>query len=817
MRSRFDCGGLRQFERSVPPPSEEGGRVTINDAYDWNSDGTGSTRPNLGEGYEEVLPPTSVKLTISANSDIRFKGGHTEYTLEIGKVLKPTDFDESTTGGRTVGGVVLPNEDGSIKSIIPLNDFCPLEETEIVPYFAPEKGDLALYASGSLGDHYFDENGNDLSKNIDYKLSAETMLSGGFVVRKITAPRELNNGTNFRAVTPQPRVSGRVYVYHYDIKNFGDEEVSLTVYQMNTGGNIYDTNTFVKSDKLTLAPGETKTVSIKVRNEKNDSNSLTQIELNCDVKALSLGVMMSREDVTPSRTVTITLNLSDGFTVADSYKREVRTGDILTLPANSQITNNTGHNLIRWIYSNSNRTPVTAGVKIDADMAIEPLLTEDVKIELVQLPAGFAVASDYKTLRQTGDLLVLPTEQQITNETPHHFLYWAYEDGGRVNDGLVLKENLRLKPVFTNDVTVTLDLPENLSVSGDYARVAQEGDKLVLPADGQITNNTGHKIIRWVDSKGNQVTNETVLRRDITIKPELSQSATVNVKLPAGLTLSADYNKTTETGEKLVVPAAAQVTGTIPNGRTIEGWYIVGNGNRIVDENTVIWDRELTIAPYFSRMNGTQNLVGITNPADSNGKPLVFGNEQGNSKPQRVVNGDVTSNAAFYGAASRFENTVAVGGGNGFAELGSEFGYNGTLVKGAEFRYATKVTDGAAVVSIKKAHTFYYNFENFGTSAADFDIQGVNSGGDCEGPRTRICLAPGESIRVSYTVTYNLGGANKNIMVYFFFNEEVVNLKLGVSVNVVLDSANKNIEDETVPTPQTAISKTDIIDNRRED
>ena len=92
--------------------------------------------------------------------------------VEIGKVLKPTDFDESTTGGRTVGGVVLPNEGGSIKSIIPLNDFCPLEETEIVPYFAPEKGDLALYASGSLGDHYFDENGNDLSKNIDYKLIA---------------------------------------------------------------------------------------------------------------------------------------------------------------------------------------------------------------------------------------------------------------------------------------------------------------------------------------------------------------------------------------------------------------------------------------------------------------------------------------------------------------------------------------------------------------------------------------------------------------------------------------------------------------------
>ena len=180
-----------------------------------------------------------------------------------------------------------------------------------------------------------------------------------------------------------------------------------------------------------------------------------------------------------------------------------------------------------------------------------------------------------------------------------------------------------------------------------------------------------------------------------------------------------------------------------------------------------------------------------------NGNPLVFCSEQGNNKPQRVENGDVTSNANFIGAANDIDRPLVIGGGDGYAERGILFGYNGTLVQGAKFRAATKVNGSSAVVAIKKNHTFYYNFHNFGTTAIDFSIQGVNSSGDVEGPVTNIKLAPGESIRVSFTVKYLLGSANKNVMLYFTMNEEVSNLRLGVAISVVLDSDNKYVEDET--------------------
>lgn len=807
----------RNSHPSCPPPEEEGGKVTINDAYDWNEEGTGSNRPNLGDDYTEVLPPTSVGLTIAESSDIRFKGGQSEFKLEIGKPLKESDFDESTTGGHKVGGVVTLNEDGTVKSYTLLKDFIPLEDAEIIPYLAPDKGDLALFGNSRIGDWYFDEEGNDISKNPDYQLTGETLLINNFIGRKVTAAGALKKGTNFRSVTTLARVSGQTYVYNYDIKNFGDEEVSLTVYQMSTGGDITNTNTFVKGNPVTIAAGETQTVSIKERNLKDDGNSLTTILLDGDVQALSLGIMMSRENVTPTKPVTITLNLPAGFSVADSYNREVRTGDKLVLPTAAQITNNTGHNFIRWVYSNSNHTPVEAGVTINANMSIEPLLTEDVKIEFVNLPEGFSVLSDYNPIKQTGDSLVLPTAAQIKNTTRHHLLYWEYEEGGRVNDGLILTENMKLQPVFTKDVNITLDLPANLSVSSDYSKVMQEGDKLVLPTDAQITNNTGHKLIRWMDANGNQVTNDTVLKKDITIKPELSQTATITVKLPNGYTLAADYKKTAETGDKLVVPTDTQITGTAHNGRKLVGWYVVGNGNKLVDADTVIWEPQITIAPVFSRISQTRNLEQMKD-ASQTGKSLVFGNEQGDCRPQRLVNGDVTKTDAFYGATSRWENTVAVGGGDGYAEMGIEFGYKGTLVKNAEFRYATVMSDNVAVVKKSTNHTFYYNFENLGDTAIDFDVQGVNDGGNVEGPRTNVKLAPGESTRIYYTVKYTKGNDNKNVMVYFFFNEEVVNLRLGVSISLVslADGVENTVEDESASAAPANVM-CDVMDNRRED
>lgn len=345
--------------------------------------------------------------------------------------------------------------------------------------------------------------------------------------------------------------------------------------------------------------------------------------------------------------------------------------------------------------------------------------------------------------------------------------------------------------------TITLNLPEGFKVAASYKTQVNTNDKLVLPTDEQITNETGHRIIRWVDEDGNVVDGNTVLNEDITIKPELTQNATITVVMPDGLAVASDYKTDIQTGDMLVVPTSAQITGTIPNGRTLLGWYNTVSGE-IIGDKYMVTETAIEIAPYFSKTEGVEKGHDFTgNDADFNGKDLVFGNEQGTGKPQNVKNGDVTKSDAFLGLTSteRYTNTLVVAGGEGkYAELGRMIGYNGTYVAGGTFRYATKV-GGNAPVKINTPHTFRFNFQNFGTGALDFTIQGVNQQTNVEGPAVRVQLQPGESTTVSYTVSFSKGSNNNNVMTYFTFNEEAVNFRLGVSINVTLNSSTVTLND----------------------
>lgn len=786
-------------EPFVPP---EGGsdKVIINDAYDWNEDETGSTRPNLGGGYESVLPPAAIELTIAESSAIRFKGGATTLTVTAGNYVKPSDFDESTLDGHTVEGFAVTDETGAITSFVKLEDFISVVPVTIIPYFAAENGEFVTYGSNKIGDYYYDENGNDVSKNTDYQLVSENVLLNNLPARKVTAPLALGKGSYFRALTAYGVESGQAYTVRYSFKNLSEQPLSFTVYQMLTGAVWSNPANRVASDPVVLQPGEDKSVSIKIRIASDNTNLLTLIRLNEDAEALNFAVSMAVENSTASRPATITLNLPEGFKVAASYKTQVNTNEKLVLPTKDQITNETGHRFLGWVYSNSNNTEATAGVRIKGDISIEPLLTEDVNISFTGLPEGVTVKPEYETLKQTGDKLALPTAEHLNNPTRHKLLYWEYAEGGMISDGVVLTESITIKPMFTKDVTVTLELPEGITVSEQYSGIFQESDKLVLPTDEQITNETGHRIIRWVDEDGNVVDGNTVLNEDITIKPELTQNATITVVMPDGLAVASDYKTDIQTGDMIVVPTSAQITGTIPNGRTLLGWYNTASGE-IIGDKYMVTETEISIAPYFSKTEGVEKGHDFTgNDASFNDKDLVFGNEQGTGnmgKPQNVKNGDVTKSDAFLGLTSteRYTNTLVVAGGEGrYAELGRMIGYNGTYVAGGTFRYATKV-GGNAPVKINTPHTFRFNFQNFGTGALDFTIQGVNQQTNVEGPAVRVQLQPGESTTVSYTVSFSKGSNNINVMTFFTFNEEAVNFRLGVSINVTLNSSTVTLDD----------------------
>ncbi len=603
----FPAAGCVQPPEPFVPPESSGGKVTINDAYDWNEAEDGSTRPNLGDDYEAVVPVKDVLLTIAEGSSVRFKGGESTFKLPVGSYLKPTDFDESTTGGNDVCGIFTLDENNEVvtDSFKQLSEFEPAAETVIMPCFAHKNSDYIGFGTNKIGDYVVNENGVDLTINtIGYALKSENAYLDGFYGKKITGDVTHDNSkiSYFRSVSTTKVEAGQTYTYHYYIKNFSDKTITLHAYQMLTGHAWDNLANRVPADPITLAPGEGKSVSLKLKATTANANALTLFRFEEPVETISLGVAMSIENSTPTKPATIHLNLPEGFTVADSYKREVRTNDKLVLPTANQIINKTEHRLLGWVYANSNNTPVTEGVRIKGDITIEPLLTQDVRVEFFNLPNGFAVNSKYKSVFQEGDLLILPTEAQLDNTTGHKVAYWLDDNGRQINAGTVLSEDIKLTPVLTEDIRITLELPEGFTVTSDYKITAQTGDKLVLPTASQIQNNTGHNIIRWVDGNNQPVTNNTLLTGDITIKPELTADALVRFVLPENFSLkdydglNGDNELHLQTGDRLTLPTAEQINNTTGN-RFIR--WVDENGKPLA--NTVQLTGDLTIKPELTQ------------------------------------------------------------------------------------------------------------------------------------------------------------------------------------------------------------------------
>ena len=271
------------------------------------------------------------------------------------------------------------------------------------------------------------------------------------------------------------------------------------------------------------------------------------------------------------------------------------------------------------------------------------------------------------------------------------------------------------------------------------------------------------------------------------------REVTIDVSMPDGLTAQGTYPVKGVLGDSLQDYVPAGCEGTPADGRTLLGWYDTATGE-VIDENTVLSSSAVTIAPYWTRRTGTEVLQQITDDDSANGNALVFNNVQTANVPMNVYDetgaaisdgGETYFNA--FSTAYEYVNTTAVGGGEGgYAELGNVLSAKQTIPQGYAFRCGSKVSGGNAVIPVGKTITFLYNFQNFGDSEIHLTLQGVNDGAKVEGPVSNIDLAPGESVRITFQVTYANGSTNKNVMGYFKATQAIENMRLGVSVNVVL-------------------------------
>ena len=423
--------------------------------------------------------------------------------------------------------------------------------------------------------------------------------------------------------------------------------------------------------------------------------------------------------------------------------------------------------------------------------------TEELKFNLYQMKGGSnyddpetAIASEEITLKagetsKTIELTLTSTKNDTNSLTGLRF----NSDMTSASLGVIMSvedttERLPAK--------ITLDLPTGFTVK-DYKTDVLTNTQLTLPVASQIDNKTGRKFIRWVDGNGNPLANGFTVKGDLTITPELSAPAKITVSLPDGLTVSKDYVTDIQTGDVIVAPTSAQISGEIKEGREIAGWYIVGGKNTIITGKTIAEAEKITIAPYFTRAAGTATLQNFGNAND--GQPLVFSNVQNSLKPLTVYDGVELDK--FDAISSKYKNdTVICGGANGFAELGNVLSYNGTMSVGSAFRCGTIISNpdkNIPVVALGLEHTFVYNFQNFGTSKISLTIQGVNTGKEVEGPISNIILEPGESKK--YTAQYLLG-KNGNALTYIVFEKDVETFSFGIAVSEKIISDKTEVADE---------------------
>lgn len=499
-------GGNEPF---VPPETGEGGKTTINDAYDWNEDQSGSTRPDLGLGYEPQVPVSEVELTISEKSSVRFKGGSSTYTMKVDETLSADVFEASTLNGRTVAGLGIVNEDGGIRAFQAMADFAPSDDVTIMPYFEPAQGESVIFGSKEVGDY-----ATDGSEDIDGLLSVENALLNDEVAKTVSYDGPMTSGAYFRTLTALEREAGQNYTYYYTVRNDGEEPVQIQLYQMFTGTDFESGKNGVAARSVLLKPGMVARVPISVTQPNDNTNAITMVVIRNEISAMKLTVSMAAENVTPSMPITINVKIPEKykntFKLID-YDTTITTNDKLVLPTEKQIKNDTGYKLLYWVDEDGNE--VKEGTRYYTDVTISPVFAEPVKVTFKNEQGGVTLTEEYQKYLNNlhfMDSFVLPTEKDYTNKNDTKIIAWQDAEGNRLTSGMTLTGDLTFSPVYQQKIDVSIRLPEGVTLNASgwtkgegnvYTGQMLEGDGILSQIPEVDTKVEGYKFQGWYIAK----------------------------------------------------------------------------------------------------------------------------------------------------------------------------------------------------------------------------------------------------------------------------------------------------------------------------
>lgn len=348
-----------------------------------------------------------------------------------------------------------------------------------------------------------------------------------------------------------------IYEFCYTVENRGSSRLHLSIYQINAssdykkGGNYYRYEEQRYRTSVELNPGESKVVKGQYDfTGQTNGNWLTYVVFEEDVDSFSFGLAASYNSVDAydnetypkgnklDKNVTISYDeqANGGIKVAESYLKDRRVGRFIVAPSNNEVTIPEDVIFLGWQLVIKGKTYDLPANRNDwTDLQIpssgatlkakySKVTNTPLQITAVQIE-GFELSQDYLSKEIfVGGYFVVPAEGEYTNTTGLPIVGWRDANTGKelTNDTLVDVESIVLEPVFAETVTVTLQLPEGMTVGDTFKTQQAKNTKLVLPSEEDITatpENMGAPAGWYNVATKAIVTADTVLSGDITIAP----------------------------------------------------------------------------------------------------------------------------------------------------------------------------------------------------------------------------------------------------------------------------------------------------------
>lgn len=245
------------------------------------------------------------------------------------------------------------------------------------------------------------------------------------------------------------------------------------------------------------------------------------------------------------RSYTITFDTNGGTEITSI---EVKNDEIVKLP---EPPKKEGYKFVGW--TNEEGKVITKGTKVTDDITLKAeWISSDAKTITAKFNTDGGNEID-DIIIEKGKIILLPVEPIRDG---YIFVCWLNEKGNFIDEDIILTNNITLKAMWIKkDVKISTVKFDSDGGSDVGSIIVESGKVILLP---ETPKKEGYVFAGWVDEKGNAITKDSIVDKDITIKATWKEPYTC----PSDCTPIGDGSKCTKTSTKDIIVYTGCPAGT---------------------------------------------------------------------------------------------------------------------------------------------------------------------------------------------------------------------------------------------------------------